>query len=205
MGVMAVWLLLILAVPANATTLTFGLDYEFSGATAPEGTEPWITATFNDATGNENTVNLTMNALNLVGTEFIDAWYFNFDPNLDPTYLTFSSTNVSTGANDFKADGDGYFDILFDFPESGNRFTGGESVVYAITYPIPINVYSFNFYSSPGGGNGSYLSAAHIQGIGSAGTESGWVGASVPDASIMFLLGPSLIALGLFGRKKSKK
>jgi len=40
----------------------------------------------------------------------------------------------------------------------------------------------------------------HVQGFDSAGSES-FVN-TVPDASIMFLLGPSLIVLGFFSRKK---
>ncbi|MEA1948164.1 MAG: hypothetical protein U9N83_12790, partial [Thermodesulfobacteriota bacterium] len=67
-----------------------------------------------------------------------------------------------------------------------------------------IDVSSFNFYSAPDGGNGPYLSAAHIGGIGPTDDDSGWV-TTVPDASIMWLLGSSLIVLGLFGRRKNRE
>ena len=67
--------------------------------------------------------------------------------------------------NAFKADGDGYFDIMFDFPqEEEERFTIGETVVYDITYVEPIDVYAFDFVSDTGGGQGTYHSAAHIGG-----------------------------------------
>lgn len=70
---------------AGATTLVLGLNTEFSGGTAPSGTAPWITATFDDSFGGPNTVRLTMSANNLVGTENVKGWYFNFDPALNPT------------------------------------------------------------------------------------------------------------------------
>ncbi|MBW2540162.1 MAG: hypothetical protein JRE27_11230, partial [Deltaproteobacteria bacterium] len=52
-------------------------------------------------------------------------------------------------------------------------------------------------------GDGSLRIGIHVQGFASGGSES-FVN-TVPDASIMFLLAPSLIALALFSRKKSRK
>lgn len=163
-----------------------------------------ISATFNDSFGDENTVRLTMTADDLIDDEFIDDWYFNFDPDLDPTLLTFSEVYVEdaevkrilTGDDAFKASSYGWYDIKFDFPPPpGNstlKFTEGESVIYDITYPDPITVGSFNFESSII--DGGYISAAHYQGSG------GFI--SVPDASIMLLLGPSLLGLVGLSRKK---
>ncbi len=211
LGFMMLWPL-----SAKATIMTFELGMEFSGGTPPEGTAPWITATFDDSFGGVDTVRLTMAADNLTDNEFISGWYFNFDPDLDLNQLGFSyisggvaesNITINTGVNSFQADGDGLYDILFDFPpppgQPGNRFTAGDTVVYDITYTSAIDVSSFNFFSAPAGGHGPFVTAAHIQGIGPDDEDSGWV--SVPDASIMFLLGPSLIGLGILGRRKKRK
>jgi hypothetical protein len=148
--------LVLLPVASFAATFTLALDTEFSGATAPvSGTTPWVTATFDDSFGGPNTVRLTMTADNLTGGtngENLELFYFNFDPSLDPTALIFTAVDVSasnpengkgdngifTGVNAFMANGDGNYDIAFNFPpppgSGGNRFTGGESVIYDISY-----------------------------------------------------------------------
>lgn len=200
--------------PAAATILSFGLDVEFSGGTAPaSGTQPWVSFTLDDSFGDANTVRLTMSADNLTGGtggENIDGFYFNFDPLLDPTLLTFTVVNnaastpnsINTGVNAFMADGDGSFDIFFDFPpppgSGAARFTGGEVVIYDITYTSAISASSFIFPSEEGGGNGSYLAAAHILRTGD-GTESGWIGVSsvIPEPQTGALLGIGLALLGL--------
>jgi hypothetical protein len=203
------------ALSAQATTLTFGLDYEFSGATPPEGTAPWITATFDDSYGGLNTVLLTMSADNLIDNEFIGEWLFNFDDSFDVTQLSFTPVggtpdyDIYTGIDAYKADGDGYFDIRFDFPpppgNSPNKFTAGETVVYDITYISSIDVYAFDFLSAPGGGQGTYYFAAHIQGIGIDDEDSGWIGTPVPEPSTVLLVGTGLLGMIAFGRKRLNK
>ena len=215
------------ALPAQATTLTFDLDYEFSGATPPAGSTPWITATFDDSYGGANTVRLTMSAGNLTGVEFIDDWLFNFDDTLDVTHLIFAAidtsystpNHINTGMDAFKADGDGFFDIEFDFPPPpghfNSKFTTGETVIYDITYTSSIDVNSFDHYSAPGGGAGVYLSAAHIQGIDPDGDESGWIGPEnggvggggipIPEPATILLVGSGLLGFGLRARKKFRK
>ena len=164
-----------------AFSLTVPLNFEFSGGMAPKGTAPWLTATFENVSA--NTVRLTMSTANLVVSEFVGEWYFNFNPSLNPSNLTFvyksgvSAATISKGANAFKADGDGYFDFKFAF--TANTFTKVLTSVYEITYTSAITDASFNYKSSPDpmfASTGSYTSAAHIQGIGTGATGSGWIG-----------------------------
>jgi hypothetical protein len=213
----------LMAGQAKATTITLDLDLEFSGGTPPNGATPWITATIDDSLGGPNGVRLTMSAINLVGNEFIDDWYFNLDPALDPTLLSFSyvggqaANNINIGVNAFQADGDGKFDIQFDFPPPGQftaKFTAGEQSIYDLMYIAPITASSFDFNSVEGGGNGTYTSAAHIQGIDPDASLSGWIGngngdnggggiQSVPEPGTLMLLAGGLMGLGYYGRKRT--
>lgn len=203
------------AAPARAALLTLDLSVEFSSGVDPEGVSPWVTATFDDSFGGANTVRLTMSNTNLVDQEFVSEWSFNFDPALDPTLLSIfsvdigaSTPGVSAGANLFKADGDGFFDILFDFPPPPGsfaaEFTAGEQVVFDLTYVAPISASSFDFFSVMGGGTGTYRGAAHVQAIGSYDDGSGWIGdpgASVPEPASAWLFG--LLGLAVLRRRRA--
>jgi len=224
--VILISLILVLGLAANglADTLTFNYDYVFSGYT-PGGTTPWLTATFEDLTDG---VKLSLSASGLTGGEFIKGgandkgWYFNFNPVKDLSALIFafdSGTNnadgIVTGIDAFKADGDGYYDILFHWKD--NELITGQTAVYLITGIADIEVLDFNFFSTPKKNDEtSFLSAAHVQGIGSG---SGWVaptegnyddgggggGNGVPEPSTIILLGAGLFGLGLFGKRNFKK
>lgn len=207
--------LLLSAAAVRAATLTFGLDTPFSGADQPEGTAPWITATFDDSFGDANTVRLTLSAANLVGSEGVSAWYFNFDPSLVPTLLTFTAVDnsasvpnaINTGVDSFVANGDGMYDIQFDLPPPPGSFperlTAGETIIYDLGYVSPITVASFNFYSAVGGGTGTFETAAHIEGIGPTGDGSGWIG-QVPEPSTALLFASGVMGLAIDrGRRKA--
>ena len=207
---------------AQASTLTLYLDYEFSKGQAPAGSQPpaWLTATFDDG-GGTGTVTLTMSASNLTGTEHVSWWGFNVNPTiLNPqTFLniTHSSGETATAvkeatvndpgtgnAGTFKADGDGFFDIVFNFETSNlpTRFTNGETSVYTIT-GTGITASTFDFSSINGGGNGTYKSAAHVlntTGVGTGG--SGWIGGDenppqevVPEPGFYLTLAPGMLGL----------
>ena len=200
---------------ASAATLQLDIDTVFSGPGVPEGTTPWIAVTLDDSVGGANTVRLTMETVGLVDTEFASEIYLNFNPNLDPTALSFAQvvnptglglSDIDTGINLFKADGDGFFDIFFNFPTSGSTFTKEKVVVFDLTYTSAITADSFKYKSVEGGGNGSYFAAAHIQSIGE---DSSWIGApdavsegpGIPEPSSTALLGLGALALMLRRRR----
>jgi hypothetical protein len=164
---------------ASAATITIELTTEFSGADSPEGT---LTATFEDI--GAGLVELTMTS-NLINSEFVSEWSFNLDPALDATALTvgYSSgvmaQDVDLGTDAFKADGvGGFYDILFQFftaPPSA-RFGAGDTSVYTLS----LAGLTANSFNQPSVGGLNYASAAHVQGIGTNGQGSGWIG-GVPD------------------------
>ncbi|MDA3917950.1 MAG: PEP-CTERM sorting domain-containing protein [Deltaproteobacteria bacterium] len=177
---------------AYATTLTFDLDIEYSGATSPVGTAPWITATFDDG-DSPGTVGLTISGSGLTGTEFMSGFYFNFDSPgtltadvndfLTPFPTIYSGTatinNIFYQTDSYMADGDGNFDLYIDLAPPpggfGPRFTTGETLLINLV-GSGITADSFNFLSAGAGNSpvGLYV-AAHIQSIGPEGEDSGWI------------------------------
>lgn len=188
-----------------AATIDMGMDFTFSGTSPSSPTTPWSNARYQD--NGDGSVNLTLTNPNLTGTENAVGIYLNFNPALDVTKLQFSvvsssgsftlPSSPSLGENGFKADGDGFYDILINFASGGNTsqtFVHGDSLTYKINYTSAISASDFEYKSAMGGGAGTYYAAAHVQNTG-AGNGSGWIGATnfvvVPEAS-------TGIAVGLF-------
>lgn len=193
---------------ARADTLVLPMNKEFSGAFSPEGSFPWLTATVDDG-GTPGSVELTLDTTNLIGSEFVFDWYMNFDANLDLTKLMFSSPSksgafadptINTSENAYRADGDGYFDILFDFANGGgpnNRFNVGDAVSYTVTSTEAITAQSFNFLSFNEQETG-LTTASHVGGIGEDGGNSGWITADrvIPEPAAIGLLAVGGLLVG---------
>ncbi len=218
----ALWLLgcvLFGAQAASALSITFDLNFEFSNGTPPAGGTPWVTVTIDDAADavGANGVRVTVSNVGLVGTENVTELSLNLDPALDPTALTFIAVDMSavgspagdpndfsfsTGVDAFQADGDGKFDMLLDLPpppgQAAARFQAGETIVFDLDLGAPLSASDFDFSSAPGGGQGTFKAAAHVQGIGEGGEDSGWIG-PVPEPGAAWLL-----ALGLGGLLASR-
>lgn len=209
----------LLTSPVHGAVIQFALNVEFSGGTEPVGARPWVLATFDDRFGGSDTVRLTVDAKNLTGGERVKEFLFNFDPALNATDLSFNivsnPTDLTLGDidttndpfdNKFKAAGDGYFDVMFDFPQQGNknRFTGGEQFVVDITRSgFLLSASDFAFQSVGGGGNGTFFAAAHVQNIDPRG-DSGWIGAPIPEPTTVAMFLGGLLALVLV-RVRSRK
>ena len=184
--------LLALPLAAGALTLTLEYDIEFSGATPPAGESPWLEARFDDG-GTPGSVELKLEAGGLTADEFVSNWYFNLDPALNPLSLgPFTQvgdlsedpqwTVQGFGVDAFKADGDGLYDILIGF--GNNSFGAGDEAMFLITGIPTLTANDFNFFSTPDGGAGTFLSAAHVQGIGPDGEYSGWAAPSQPTPNL---------------------
>jgi hypothetical protein len=192
-------------------------NYAFSGTAPASTSQPWIDAVFVDVT--PGTVRFAVTNLNLSGSENVGGLYFNLNPRYSPSVLALSveggsggflTPSVSLGANTFKADGDGMYDILFSFDEGGTdatRFTANEYLVWRITGIPTLTAADFAYLSKPAGGAGPFYAAVHVQRIGTR-SLSGWIAATdissvsaVPEPTALTLLVGGL-ALMIARRRK---
>jgi len=211
-GVVIVGLMLM---PGRADAISYDLntviDWETGNVTNTPVSSvfPGYT-TFGTISFTDNGTNVDI-SVNLVGNGIhkVQSIYFNFNDSMfsnSDNFDTTSSDGILVGENTLQADGysAGFFDLCIPLPPPGNL--GFEPYSTSITL-TGVNLDPSYFASTDS--SGVYFAAVHIGNLGSnpgePGDDSIWVGASVPDASIIFLLGPSLIALGVFSRKKSRK
>jgi hypothetical protein len=213
LGFLALVLGALVPISSPAATVTFSYTENFTPV-PPEGPAPYALAIFDDG-GATGTITLTMSVAATVGTADITALYFNLNPALDPTLLSFtrtggdgpsaSDTVILTGIDAFRAGGDGFYDILFDFPPAPGgdtaRFNAGEFLVYEISMP-GLTAGSFNYagLAGPGTGNpGPFLSVARFQ------QRGNFVGA-VPVPTTVWLFASGLLGLiGIANRKRNRR
>lgn len=213
---------LLLCAGAGSADVIFNLTTEFSGADQPLNV---ATAVFADAGADKVSLKMSLAGdLSVLGAqEHVKEWYFNLNPALQASIgsLNFSltgksRTDIATFAvgkdiNNFKADGDGWFDILFSFSNGGSdeRFKAGDWVEYEISGITGLTEDSFSFLSADKKGSTGVAgpnglpSAAHIGGIytgvpdpisGSLYGGSGWVTVPLPTSAWIGLAGLGLAA-----------
>lgn len=200
------------APPASAMIVYMSLGHEYSGGTPPVGT---IAATISDIAGG---VKLELSN-NLVAPQFVDEWYFNLDPGVTGANISqvggagVAPATWTVSYDGLKADGDGFFDLRFNFATGNNdpnRFTGSETATFQI---LNTNVQASDFLTalSVGAGNSQdgLYSAAHVQAI-PPGGGSGWVTLEpnttpieIPLPAALWLLGAGF--LGYLGIGYSRR
>lgn len=207
--------------PVNAATLQLDFDISFGDpldpdTAPPDGAGPWMTAVFDDG-DTVGSVTLTLSVAGTVGGAEVTEVYLNVDDAIGAGNLTINSTGGSgpaagtshqTGTDAFKADADGWYDILFSMPNNTDTFDGGETLTFDIT-ATGLVASSFNFLSTPDpvDPNGPFLGAAKFASTSGCVTGPGqcsdWVGA-VPVPAAAWLFGSGLLVLvGMAKRKKA--
>lgn len=166
-----------------AAQVIYNFDNVFSGSSDSDPT-PWEKATISDVS--PGTVSLTVTNTDFTGSEFISGLYLNINPADDVNNLvfhfvsqhgSFTDPTINLGEDNFKADGDGYYDILLSFgTANGTTFAVGDSITYTISGIAGLTALDFAYISSPGGGNGPFYAAAHLQSM--AGGASAWINPS---------------------------
>ncbi|WP_236021506.1 PEP-CTERM sorting domain-containing protein [Geomesophilobacter sediminis] len=205
------------------------LDYNtvISGA-IPDGTLPWLTATFSDVTQKVNGVNtngvlMVLRAPGLTGSsDFVTEWDFNSKLST-LAGLQHVDTLTGTQLKSFAAGSDivhggtgALFDMDFIFCSSASqskRFDGGDIASVFLYGVNGLTADSFNAYSDPI--DKAYLSEAHIQGITNLTGSSTWVipgedngsgggGGTpvVPEPGTALLLGAGMAGLALYRRTR---
>jgi hypothetical protein len=207
------FLMPLVLVPAGAWADSFFFQFTnvFAGP-QPDSPPSWVSSLFSDV--KPGTVQITMSANGLADGNFLSALFFNLDPSLKPSKLTFTYVGgsggftlptISTGANAFKADDQGKFDIYLAFSQrTGSEFTGNDYVIYDVTSSaFNLTASDFDCLSSAAGGCSEYLAAAEISGITGQCDNSGtgWVApgcivpAPEPGICSLLLVGGGICAV----------
>ena len=232
-GAVALGAMLLGASPAQAAGFTFNFQTQFSNTTFPNQPAPWVVGTVDDTTNVTGDLRMTLTGSGLDLNEFVGAFYFNLDDAVDLTQITYNVVNSAGGSfssidlggptglrDQYKADGDGYYDMRINMSSNPPRFGEGSTLVidFGLTGGTlaPIDFVELSLDS---GGSGPFYAAMHIQGI-ATGEGSTWAATgtcpgcgptpfeevpSVPEPGSMVLLGTGLLALARGARRRSKR
>lgn len=201
---------------------TISLNQVYTGAT-PDGTPPWLVATFTQTGPTTGTLTLTSD---LSASDFLQGlnsphatdnvgWAFYLNQSLSSVTCETGGT-CGNGNSGFNASGfntgpvGGVFNLAFGWgPGASNRFVAGSAATYDLTF-------SSDLTGNPFVGNtDGWLSVAHVQGI--TGGCSGWIVAgtgslgtgsgpctitppphSVPEPSDLGIFGLGVLLIGGF-------
>jgi len=193
---------------------------EFSGSGATFTGQ--IVVTFANAGANSVTMTIDATGATPTSTGKIDQLNFNVvNSVITPSTISSSGqTNLvgsvgpatfftnDAGSNGsthpFKADGDGFFDLVYEFPTGAAQdpFNLGEKIAFTLT-GTGLTENAFNDVSVGGGDpskTGFYI-AAHVQSVNGAGLPSGWFSGDpvsptpAPSSLILLALGSGLTGL----------
>jgi hypothetical protein len=200
--------------------ITFAFTDSFSG-TPPGTASPWLTATLSQFAVNEVMVTVAL-PNTLPPGAFLDTLYLNYDPAANASLLAVTGPGINSnnngpatwaaGNNQFKADGDGYYDLMLSLPNPSHSafgLSGSSTASYIIDGPANGQITPLSFYpytSEKGGGTGQYLIAAHLQGYGNSAWLDGTVALPEPNFSSVagLLLVPCAIIFWLGDRSRTK-
>ena len=198
--------------PAGATIVTtpisttIDLNQLFTGST-PDGMPPWLTATFTSQTG-ATTGTLTLSS-QLSGADFVQGlssptaalgWGFDLSSSLSSISCTSASCATSDlfGSSYNAGPVPGVFNLAFGWSSSNRFASGSSSETYTLTFASPLSGNPFVANAS------GWDSVAHVQGIGSNASCSGWIvsgtgtiGSPTPCGGTQNVPEPG--ALGIFG------
>ena len=187
--------------PAQAGTVRFEFANEIDHDNdPPNGTPPWMIATFEDA--GQGHVILTINNLLQSSTEFARRMVFNLDPTLNADNLNIQqlqgpmSSKILAEQDGFKNNDAENFDILLRWKNNRNAFLTGDTVQFDITGIQALQASSFNFENNdPRENSRRYFAGAQIGNVGQN-NEDEWLsptGVPLPSSFILALLGLATI------------
>ena len=202
--------------PASASVIFTFTGNDFSDTT--DNTGGSLTVTITDIAGG---VELAF-ANNFADPgAYPGAFYFNttFAPLINAagscvSCAAISSPGFTFGSNDYKADGDGKYDILIDMNPPGpgnNMLTPGESATMRILADdVGFNAASFLSMSLPDGGHGPFQAALHLQSLPRGGSD--WLAATgnvvvtqAPEPGSILLFATALLGGARRLTRKSRK